>query len=155
MKKFMTLFIRCGIFGWCLEILFTSMQSLRRREMTGMGTTSLFMFFIYGMGAFLLPVHALCKRFSAPLRGMIYTLCIFFTEYVTGSLLRQKHACPWNYERCHMHINGLIRLDYAPLWFVTGLLYEQLFLAKLPPQSPRFKKDQKCPCFAIFRKSTR
>lgn len=98
--------------------------------MTGTGTTSVFMFFIYGMGAFLSPIRTLLKRRSVFFRGLMYALCIFTAEYAFGSLLRRKNACPWNYERCRMHINGLIRLDYAPFWFLTGLLYERLFLQK-------------------------
>ena len=84
------------------------------------------MFFIYGMGAFLGPVYALIKKFPVFIRGLIYTLCIFTAEYTTGSLLSKKKACPWNYEHSRFHIHGLIRLDYAPLWFFTGLLFERL-----------------------------
>lgn len=84
------------------------------------------MFFIYGMGAFLAPVYAFIKHCPAFFRGLVYTICIFTAEYLTGSLLRRKDACPWNYEHCHMHVHGLIRLDYAPLWFFTGLLFERL-----------------------------
>ena len=56
MKNFIKMFLRCGILGWCLEISFTALQSFRRREKTGMGNTSVFMFFIYGMAVFLKPV---------------------------------------------------------------------------------------------------
>lgn len=108
--------------------------------MTGMGTTSIFMFFIYGMGAFLIPVYTLLKHFSTIFRGCIYTLCIFAAEYTSGSLLRRKNACPWNYEHCRTNINGLVRLDYAPLWFITGLLYEHLFLQKPSSKASSSKK---------------
>ena len=37
-------FLKCGLAGWCMEILFTSADSLRRRDMTLKGTTSLWMF---------------------------------------------------------------------------------------------------------------
>lgn len=125
-SAFVTAFIRCGILGWCLEILYTAMQSFRRRDVSGRGTTSVFMFFIYGMGVFLKPVYLLIRHLSIFLRGMIYMLCIFTVEYKAGAFLAHKRACPWNYERCRFHINGLIRLDYAPLWFLTGLLFERL-----------------------------
>lgn len=32
--------------------------------------------------------------------------------------------CPWDYTGRPMNVNGLIRLDFAPLWFGTGLLFE-------------------------------
>lgn len=126
MKKFLITFIHCGILGWCLEILFTALQSFRRRETTGMGNTSVFMFFIYGMGAFLKPLYGLIQHFPIGFRGLVYTFCIFATEYTTGSFLSRREACPWNYEHCRFHVNGLIRLDYTPLWFLTGLLFERL-----------------------------
>ena len=34
--------------------------------------------------------------------------------------------CPWDYSRARSNIQGVIRLDYAPVWFLTGLLYERL-----------------------------
>lgn len=126
MKKFVTAFIRCGILGWCLEILFTALQAFRRRETTGRGNTSVFMFFIYGMGVFFKPFYVLLRRFPVFIRGLFYMLCIFTVEYKTGAFLLRRKACPWNYERCRFHVNGLIRLDYAPLWFLTGLLFERL-----------------------------
>ena len=35
-------------------------------------------------------------------------------------------VCPWDYTGRHSNIDGLIRLDFAPLWFMTGLLFEQI-----------------------------
>lgn len=131
----MITFFRCGILGWCLEILFTSLQSFRRREKTGMGNTSVFMFFVYGMAAFLRPVHALIRTLPVFYRGAVYALCIFSAEFAAGSILSRKELCPWNYERSRYHIRKLIRLDYAPLWFMTGLIYERLILCKYPGES--------------------
>lgn len=128
MKKLIATFLRCGILGWCLEILFTALQSFRRREMTGMGNTSVFMFFIYGMAAFLRPVYLLIRHASLPFRGLVYMLCIFSAEFTAGTILSKKDLCPWNYEHSRFHIKKLIRLDYAPLWFLTGLLFERLAL---------------------------
>ncbi|MGL6217488.1 MAG: putative ABC transporter permease, partial [Lacrimispora sphenoides] len=43
-----------------------------------------------------------------------------------GSLLRGRGMCPWDYTGRNSNIDGLIRLDFAPLWFATGLLFEQI-----------------------------
>lgn len=51
---------------------------------------------------------------------------IFTAEYISGSLLRYFHMCPWDYTGAKASIQGLIRLDYAPAWFLTGLLMERL-----------------------------
>ena len=90
------------------------------------------MFFIYGMAAALRPVYLLIRRLPAAARGLIYMLCIFSAEFTAGSLLSKKELCPWNYERSRFHVKGLIRLDYAPLWFITGLLFEQFCLKNAP-----------------------
>lgn len=126
MKKLVINFIHCGILGWCLEILFTALQSFRRREKTGAGNTSVFMFFIYGMAAFLKPVYTLIKKMPLFFRGLVYMICIFSAEYTAGALLSKKDLCPWNYERSRYHVKKLIRLDYAPLWFLSGLLFERI-----------------------------
>lgn len=90
------------------------------------GTSSLWMFPIYGAAGLIRPVHRLLKHKSVLFRGSIYTLFIFLTEFLTGSWLKKHGFCPWNYENARFNVNGVIRLDYAPLWFGTGMLFEKL-----------------------------
>ena len=123
MKAFFKDFIKCGITGWCLEIVFTG---ITRHDPCLRCETSLFMFPIYGLAAIIRPVKKLLSKRNAFFRGLCYTAGIFFTEYVTGSFLRRLGRCPWDYKKAPSNINGLIRLDYAPLWFSTGLLYEKI-----------------------------
>lgn len=49
---------------------------------------------------------------------------IFSAEYISGKLLRKKEFCPWDYSRAKWNIGKVIRLDYAPLWFLVGLFFE-------------------------------
>lgn len=126
MKKIMHNFIHCGILGWCLEILFTSADAFRRRQFTLKGNTSLYMFPIYGMAAFLAPVCRLLKGKPLLFRGLTYAGLIFTGEYITGALLSRKSLCPWDYGRSKWHVNRLIRLDYIPFWALAGLLFEKL-----------------------------
>ena len=69
-------------------------------------------------------------RFAGPqsiwLRGIIYTVCIYLTEFFTGSFLKKYNLCPWDYSKAKLNYKGLVRLDYLPLWFLTGLLYEKV-----------------------------
>lgn len=53
-------------------------------------------------------------------------LFIFFGEYVSGSFLKRHNMCPWDYSRSPWHWHGVIRLDYAPVWFTVGLLFEKI-----------------------------
>lgn len=131
-KNLIKNFIKCGTIGWCMEILFTATGALRRRELPLMGHTSLWMFPIYGSAALFKPVFLLLKRCHVLVRGTIYALSIFGAEYASGHLLAKHDLCPWNYNRHHWHINGLIRIDFFPFWFAAGLLFEHLLTKKAP-----------------------
>lgn len=128
-SAFLKNFIKCGLTGWCMEILFTSMDALRRRDLTLRGITSLWMFPIYGCAAVLAPVSRLLRRRSVWLRGLTYMSLIFSGEYITGRLLAKRQSCPWDYGRSRWNIARVIRLDYAPCWFGAGLLFERLLSA--------------------------
>ncbi len=132
-------FFRCGVTGWCLEVIFTSTESILRHDWRLMGQTSLLMFPIYGCGALLGPIGTLIDRWVTPgsgfaarktelaiRHGFLYMVLIFVAEYFAGSLLRGGGMCPWDYTGRSTNIDGLIRLDFAPLWFATGLLFEQI-----------------------------
>ena len=58
--------------------------------------------------------------------GVLYMVLIFTAEYVSGTWLKARGMCPWDYTGRQSSINGLIRLDFAPLWFATGLFFERL-----------------------------
>ena len=119
-------FLRCGLSGWCFEIIFTALGSFRNRDLTLMGKTSLWMFPIYGSAAFLKPFFKLLKGKNIFQRGLTYMSLIFSTEYLSGRLLSRHKACPWDYGRSRWHVQRLIRLDYAPFWFGAGLLFERI-----------------------------
>lgn len=122
--KFLTSFLHCGLTGWCFEIIFTALGSLRNRDFTLMGKTSLWMFPIYGSAALLKPLFYLLQNKNPLKRGLTYMSLIFSAEYISGKLLCKKDLCPWDYSRAKWNIGKVIRLDYAPLWFLAGLFFE-------------------------------
>ncbi|MGN0168718.1 MAG: hypothetical protein ACI4AB_11790 [Acetatifactor sp.] len=130
MKQHLTIFIKnfmkCGLIGWCMEIIFTALHSLRNRDMTLKGVTSLWMFPIYGCAAIVAPLSRLLKKVPVWLRGLTYMSMIFSTEYLSGKLLSRHKLCPWDYGKSRWNIDRVIRLDYAPYWFGAGLLFERL-----------------------------
>ena len=130
LKNLISDFICCGITGWCVEIIFTAIGALRRREMTLFGQTSLWMFPIYGSVSLLKPFILLIKQGNIFMRGIIYTICIFTGEFISGTLLNKIKLCPWNYNRNRWHIKGVIRLDYLPFWFIAGLVFEHMLTSK-------------------------
>lgn len=119
-------FIKCGVIGWCMEIVFTALGSLRRRELQLIGQTSLYMFPIYGCAAFFKPVFLIVKKMSFPLRALFYAASIFAAEFLSGTFLAKHRVCPWNYDRHRWHVNGMIRLDFLPIWALAGLLFEHV-----------------------------
>lgn len=136
--RIITSFLHCGLSGWCFEIIFTALGSLRNRDFTLKGQTSLWMFPIYGSAAFLAPLFRLLRNKSLLSRGLTYMSLIFSAEYISGKLLCKKDFCPWNYSRSKWNIGKVIRLDYAPLWFFVGLFFELL-------TRPRNKNNSKNP----------
>ena len=80
------------------------------------------------MAIFLQPLFLFLAEFPPVVRGGIYMLCIYMAEYTSGwGLQHFVGACPWDYSQCKYHINGFIRLDYAPVWFGVGLFFESIF----------------------------
>ncbi|WP_027340136.1 putative ABC transporter permease [Halonatronum saccharophilum] len=121
-------FIIYGMLGWCLEIFWTGFNSLLAGSPDLRGWTYLWMFPIYGLAILLEPIYLRIRGYNFLLRGGIYTLLIFSIEYLTGWLLLNTIGiCPWDYTGKAYSVHGLIRLDYAPLWFLVGLLFERVY----------------------------
>lgn len=119
-------FLLCGTAGWCMEILWTGMHAIGKKDFRMIGQSSLWMFPIYGMAACIGPVSRYLKGCSALVRGSVYTAGIFTAEFCSGTLLKRFHICPWDYSKAPLNYKGLIRLDYAPVWFITGLFFEKI-----------------------------
>lgn len=127
MKRKILDFLLCGLCGWCMECLWTGLHSIiTRKDRKLLCRTSIWMFPIYGMAAFLSPICNKLKNKNAFIRGGVYTFCIFITEYTAGLILKKYKACPWDYSKAKLNYKGVIRLDYAPAWFFVGLFYEKL-----------------------------
>ncbi len=119
-----------------MEVVFTSIESILVQDWRLIGRTSLLMFPIYGLGALLAPISTMVDRWIGEIQlrptdrfvrhGMLDMVLIFTAEYLSGMWLRARGMCPWDYSGRMASVNGLIRLDFAPLWFMTGLLFEQI-----------------------------
>ncbi len=116
-----------GLLGWCAEIAWTGLGSLLAGDPRLTAKTYLWMFPIYGLAVFLEPVHDRIRPWPALARGSVWMLIFFAVEYLTGWLLRALvGASPWDYSAAGFNVHGLIRLDYAPVWFALGLIYEKV-----------------------------
>jgi uncharacterized membrane protein len=52
-----------------------------------------------------------------------------------GVLRKLTGKCPWDYSSFPGNIQGIITLEYAPVWFMFGLAFERVHdaLVKLTP----------------------
>jgi uncharacterized membrane protein len=126
--ELMRRFLGYGLAGWGLEVLFTSLgDSDGKRDRRLRGHSYLWMLPIYGAGGFLLErLHqALRMRGSSRWsRSLAYMAGIYAIEFGSGALLnRLLGDVPWRYTR-GLNLRGYVRLDYAPFWYVCGLLFE-------------------------------
>lgn len=133
-----THYIIYGLAGLLIEILWTGIGSLFLGNYALTGHTYIWMFFIYGLGVFLEPIHDKIREYNILIRGFIWVFLIYIIEYSTGYLLQILIGyCPWDYStQTRYHLNGFIRFDYFPAWFVVGLLFERFhdYLDKLEYQ---------------------
>jgi uncharacterized membrane protein len=100
---------------------------MRGRGLALRGETYLWMLPIYGAGGLLLERihHRLVRRVPLLIRALAYVGAIYAVEYASGLLLRSVLGeCPWDYEGCGVDVNGLIRLDFLPVWYAVGLAFE-------------------------------
>lgn len=117
-----------GILGWTIEIIWTGLGSLLKGDPSLQGFSYLWMFPIYGSAIFLETIHNKIRSLPWYIRGTIWTTVIFTIEFITGSFIKAVvGVIPWDYTGSTPYaIMGAIRLDYAPVWFIVGLIFEQV-----------------------------
>jgi uncharacterized membrane protein len=125
-------FIVYGLVGWCIECFFTSVLDLitGAGDLRLMGYSYLWMHPIWGGGLLLgerLTQSLQRASVSRATRSLVGMALFFAVEYVSGAALTWLIGrCPWDYSASPWNVNGLIRLDYAPFWWMCGWLYEPL-----------------------------
>lgn len=121
-------FIVYGLLGWVLEIFWTGLGSALKGDVRLSAGTYLWMFPIYGLAILMEPLHDNIRNWPWLTRGILWVLMIWAIEFISGGAIRLvTGASPWDYSgSTPWQKDGLIRLDMAPLWFITGLLFERV-----------------------------
>lgn len=125
-------FVVYGLLGWCVECLFTSVVDLASGagDLRLMGHSYLWMHPIWGVGLLLgekLTLSLQRAGISRATRALVGMAVCFAVEYLAGAtLVALIGRCPWDYSASVWSVNGLIRLDYAPFWWMCGWLYEPI-----------------------------
>ena len=121
-----------GVFacvGVTTEVVFTALYPLFSDSIgfdwSLRGNSYIWMIFIYGSASFAFPIgYGVIRNWHVALRAFCYGLSILGIELITGAVLRALiGSCPWEYHE-GWHFNGLIRLDYLPLWMLFGMILE-------------------------------
>ena len=115
-----------GIVGWAIEVVATGSTSLFwDRHPSATARTYLWMHPVYGAGGLLLEqIDRLTSAWPRAARAAAYVPAIYAVEASAGALLRRVLGrCPWDYTGRGWHVGGLIRLDFAPAWWLVGYLF--------------------------------
>ena len=115
-------YLAYGFAGWAVDSAFVAAHTGRRRTSSPVNVA------VYGLAQPLFePVHERLRGRRLALRAAVYGVGVLGVEYGSGWMLRRLFgAAPWDYGRARFAVDGLVRLDYLPLWAVFGLGLERL-----------------------------
>lgn len=139
-----------GVHGVFIEVVFTSLWELlasSKKNLALHGFSSLWSFFMYGLGTFLLAEpayrYAMRHHYPLPLRLLVYILVTYVWEFSCGLVLSRFGANSWDYSQFTYNIYGWITLEYAPFWALAGLVYEYIMhLMESVEELPQWKKRE-------------
>ena len=116
-----------GNIGLLIEVWFTGIHSLITKNYRGTSVTYVYMFLIYGLTAMVLEQLHHWLRWGMFLNALVYVPTIYLMEFTSGWVLQKLLGrCPWDYGNAKYGIMGLIRLDYAPYWFLIALFFDAI-----------------------------
>jgi uncharacterized membrane protein len=120
-----------AIHGYVTEVMFTAAwEFVVNLNWKFPGNTSVWSLFIYGLSTLMIERLYLLLDGRTPLllRAVIYTVWTYCWEFSTGYILRHFNACPWDYTPFEGDFMGLVTLEYAPLWFIGGIIAEKIVI---------------------------
>ena len=83
---------------------------------------------VYALAAPLFePLHDRLRGSSLATRMLVYALGFSAVEYGSGRALQlTRGSAPWDYSHARLHVDGLVRAGYLPVWAFAGLGCERL-----------------------------
>ena len=62
------------------------------------------------------------------IKGFVYMAAFYLLELVAGLIIKALvGVSPWNYKNYRFHFKEVICLEYAPVWFIYGVVGEMYF----------------------------
>ncbi|MBI5624444.1 MAG: hypothetical protein HY924_11755 [Elusimicrobia bacterium] len=120
--------------GTTMEVVFTALaDAAKTRSSRLMGYSYVWMPPIYALiPVFFSLLHPLLEGVILPLRVGVYTVILMSVELLSGLALRRLLGeAPWEpaYRGKRWALAGLVRLDFAPAWFLACLVFERLYVS--------------------------
>ena len=62
------------------------------------------------------------------LKGLVYMLAFYLQELIAGLISKDLvGVSPWNYKNYRFHFMEVICIEYAPVWFIYGIIGEKYY----------------------------
>ncbi|XP_077529324.1 transmembrane protein 229b-like [Haemaphysalis longicornis] len=118
--------------GYFIEVNFIAFSDLIEGKASPklFGYASMWSLFVYSAASLVMErINAFLQPRGVPLlvRAAAQALWMYAWEFTTGCVLSLFDACWWDYSNYRYNLAGLITLEYAPLWFSLGVIFEVVF----------------------------
>lgn len=122
-----TLIIGFIFIGITMEVIATSiMDYIKNRDPRLKGETYLWMLPIYAAVPYIyFFVTSTFEESGWIVKGFIYMAAFYLLELVAGLIIKALvGVSPWNYKNYRFNFKEVICLEYAPVWFIYGVVGE-------------------------------
>jgi hypothetical protein len=122
-----TLILGFIFIGITMEVVATSiMDFIKYRDPRLKGETYLWMLPVYAAVPYIyLFVTSTFKDSGWIVKGFIYMIAFYLLELLAGLIIKALvGVSPWNYKDYRFHFKEVICLEYAPVWFIYGVVGE-------------------------------
>ncbi|MDA0568413.1 MAG: hypothetical protein O3A22_02240 [Bacteroidetes bacterium] len=116
--------------GITMEVIATSiLDFIKSRDPRLKGETYLWMLPIYAVVPFIyMFVTSTFGESGWIVKGVVYMTAFYLLELVAGLTIKALvGVSPWNYKNYRFHFKEVICLEYAPVWFIYGVVGEMYF----------------------------
>jgi uncharacterized membrane protein len=116
--------------GITMEVIATAiMDFVKFRDPRLRGETYLWMLPVYAVVPFIYIYGQLLMPDAGWLMtGLLYMAAFYLLELIAGLIIKALvGVSPWNYKTYRFHFKEVICLEYAPVWFVYGIVGEKYY----------------------------
>lgn len=139
MKNLIIQLICYGCIGFVIEVVFTSISSLIKGDLSATGKTYGIMFFVYAFAGYVMMSVKTGLEWPWWSKTIVYTPLIYGIEATSGVIIKkitnflQKHikgtygsGIPWNYGHSWITPGGLVNFKYIFWWGILGCFFDPI-----------------------------